>query len=335
MFFNRTPDKNLDRIAGIYLGTAVGDALGVPYEFATPPGPSEAPEMLGGGLGNFAPGEWSDDTSMAMAVAAGFTNPSATLEEALNIIADQFVDWLNSPPADIGIQTRSVLRQARDLKFRNGTITGTDLTDIAQRYAEQNEHAAGNGALMRTAPVAAAYLNNREMAATAARAVAYLTHADDLAADSCVLWVEAIRVAATEERIDFSAGLDLIPADRAAAWADRIADAMNPQPGPVPGAEFRPNGFTVTALQAAIAAIHGTSVPDDNPPRHLVDALYNAVRIGDDTDTVAAIAGGLLGARWGASAIPRAWVKQVHGWPGMTGKELLDIKTCWERRLRR
>jgi hypothetical protein len=68
-----------------------------------------------------------------------------------------------------------------------------------------------------------------------------------------------------------------------------------------------PNGFVVTALQAAYAAIRQTPVPADDPARHLQDALVAAVRIGHDTDTVAAIAGGLLGARWGASAVPATW----------------------------
>ena len=64
---------------------------------------------------------------------------------------------------------------------------------------------------------------------------------------------------------------------------------------------------------AALAAIVHTPVPDDNPKAHLRDSLVAAVRIGDDTDTVAAIAGGLLGARWGASAVPDEWWQVIHG----------------------
>ena len=75
----------------------------------------------------------------------------------------------------------------------------------------------------------------------------------------------------------------------------------------MPGARFRPNGFTVTALQAAVAAIVTTDIPERGSCLHLQHALHDAVRIGDDTDTVAAIAGGLLGARWGASAVPWRW----------------------------
>ncbi len=58
---------------------------------------------------------------------------------------------------------------------------------------------------------------------------------------------------------------------------------------------------------------------------HLQDALHAAVRIGDDTDTVAAIAGALLGARWGASAVPEKWRRAVHGWPGRAAGDLVSL----------
>ncbi|MEJ7744533.1 MAG: ADP-ribosylglycohydrolase family protein [Nocardioidaceae bacterium] len=54
----------------------------------------------------------------------------------------------------------------------------------------------------------------------------------------------------------------------------------------------------------------------------LQDALHEAIRVGHDTDTVAAIAGGLLGARWDASAVPARWSRQVHGWPGLRARDL-------------
>jgi ADP-ribosylglycohydrolase len=73
----------------------------------------------------------------------------------------------------------------------------------------------------------------------------------------------------------------------------------------------------VTALQAAWSAIVHTAVPEDEPCRHLQDSLVAAVRIGHDTDTVAAIAGTLLGARWGASAVPLQWKRRLHGSEGL------------------
>lgn len=319
-----------DRAAGVLLGTAAGDALGVPYEFATPPAPGEEAQMLGGGLGDFAPGEWSDDTSMAVAVArVAATGVDLCSAEALDAIAEGFLEWFADGPADIGIQTRSVLSNARDrLAADRSARPGEVLTLEAAAHAAANPKSAGNGALMRTAPVALAHLDDREHLARAARLVARLTHADPLAGDSCVLWCEAIRVAVVEARFVVDAGLDLVPDSRRAQWRGWLDDALDldrNRAEVVPGARFNPNGFTVSALQAAAAAIVTTDVPDDDPATHLQLALHSAVRIGNDTDTVAAIAGGLLGARWGARTVPEKWQRDVHGWPGLDGEDLVEL----------
>ena len=317
---------SLDRARGVLLAMAAGDALGVPYEFATPPAPGVLAEMTGGGLGNFAPGEWSDDTSMAVAIAqVAATGADLTTDEALDAIAAGFLRWYAAGPPDIGIQTSAVLGATMRRLDSDETAVGEVMRVEAQAYALDHPHSAGNGALMRTAPVALAHLDDRDVLARAARLVAGLTHADPLVGDSCVLWCEAIRIAVTEARIDVRAGLELLPEDRRVQWSDWLDEACVVDDGPVPGARFTPNGFTATALQAGVAAVVGTPVPDDEPSRHLQEALHNAVRIGDDTDTVAAIAGGLLGARWGATAVPTAWRQAVHGWPGITGEDLVVL----------
>ncbi len=95
-------------------------------------------------------------------------------------------------------------------------------------------------------------------------------------------------------------------------WTERIDEAESSEPG-----RFDRNGWVVTALQAAWSAIVHTPVPTDAPAcRHLLDSLDTAIRIGDDTDTVAAIAGALLGARWGASAVPAQWRRILARLPG-------------------
>ncbi|WP_183093206.1 ADP-ribosylglycohydrolase family protein [Nocardioides stalactiti] len=326
MTLNLTTAQN-DRAAGVLLAAAAGDALGVPYEFATPPAPGVEAAMTGGGLGNFAPGEWSDDTAMAVAIArVAATGADLTTQAALDQIADGFLEWYDGGPADIGIQTSSVLSATR-LRLDAGEVgLARVMIEEAAAYTAARSHSAGNGALMRTAPVALAHLDDRDELARAARLVAELTHADPLAGDSCVLWCEAIRIAVLEARFEVAAGLDLLPDDRRDRWRAWLEDALDLDRNRgerVPGERFRPNGFTVTALQAAVAAIVTTDVPQEMSARHLQLALHNAVRIGDDTDTVAAIAGGLLGARWGASAVPLSWRHAVHGWPGLDGADLV------------
>lgn len=309
-------DAQLDRAIGALLGTAVGDALGVPYEFESRPRlrPDQSAEMLGGGLGNFAPGQWSDDTSMAMAIALAGADWPLTSPAALDAVARNFLHWYDGRPPDIGIQTRHVLHSAKTLLAQGNLDVSEALTTSASSYTAENPHSAGNGALMRTAPVALSQLDDRDATAQTARDIARLTHADPLAVDSCVLWSEAIRVAVLEDRIDVVGGLDLLPADRRSEWAARLDAALHSDPN-----SFTPNGFTVTALQAATAAITQTPESDTDPALHLQQALHTAIRIGNDTDTVAAIAGGLLGARWGASAVPVEWRAKVHGWPTNDG----------------
>src|SRR5690606_31264408 len=183
---------------------------------------------------------------------------------------------------------------------------------------------AGNGALMRTGVVGLVALDDRVATARAARAVASLTHTDPLAAESCVLWSEAVRVAVVAQRLDVRAGLDLLEPDAAARWSGWIADAEAPRPA----ADLGQNGFTVTALQAAWRAIATTSAPEGSRSAgrdHLVAALQAAVAVGGDTDTVAAIAGALLGARYGARAVPPEWSAAAHGWPGIARRELTAL----------
>jgi ADP-ribosyl-[dinitrogen reductase] hydrolase len=301
------PRVDADRVAGVLLGTAAGDALGAGYEFATPP--TGDIDMIGGGLGDFAPGEWTDDTAMALCIA------EVAADEPLDTVAvgGRFLDWLRDRPPDVGISTRAVLTAAAD---------GGDLRAAATAYLDAHPRGgAGNGALMRTAPVALAHLGDDTAIAETARRVAELTHADPLAGDSCVLWCVAIDRAVRERRLDgIHDALRLLPAERRGVWADRIHEAERHPPRC-----FTPNGFTVTALQAAHAAIVHTPVPDDEPRRHLVDALETAIRIGDDTDTVAAIAGGVLGGCWGAAAVPARWRRMLHGWPGHDADDLVDL----------
>lgn len=314
-----TDDGRADRAAGVLLGQACGDALGVPYEFATPPGPGQHAEMLGGGLGDFAPGEWSDDTAMAVAVAEGVVAGGGDRARTLDAIASGFLRWFDDGPADIGNQTAAVLAATRRFVGPDEPGAGAVMTQEAAAHAARHPHSAGNGALMRTGVVALAHLDDRDALAGLTRDVALLTHADPLAVESCVLWCEAIRVAVVDARLDVSAGLDLIEGDRREQWRGWLDEAIAAVDGPVPGSRFTPNGFTVTALQAAVAAIVGTPVAGP------VEALHAAVRIGNDTDTIAAIAGTLLGARWGASTFPAHWTAEVHGWPGRRAGDLVEL----------
>ena len=310
----RLTTAQTDRACGAVLATAAGDALGAGYEFGAGPG-SEGPGMIGGGLGNFAKGEWTDDTTMAWcALDVAAKGVDLRSEDALTEIARRFRGWYESGPADIGNQTRSVLSSG------GHEPTGAALTAASDALHARTGHTAGNGSLMRTAPVALGYLDDPEGLTEAALAVSRLTHADPRAGEACILWSHAIRHAILTGEIDVRAGLEHLEPEPAEYWTARIDEA---EAGPPE--RFARNGWVVEALQAAWSAIHHTPVPTDDPRRHLEDALARAIGIGHDTDTVAAIAGGLLGARWGASAVPARWRRILHGYPGLTGERLVGL----------
>lgn len=269
--------------------------------------------MIGGSVGR-EPGEWTGDTAMALAIATvAAAGADIGRGAGLDAVAAQFVRWFDSEATDIGNQTRAVLSRrpanAAAMQARARALTG---------------HKAGNGSLMRTAPVALAYLGDPAACLDAAGRIGALTHDDPTAVQACQLWTHAIRHAVLHGTFDGVRGyLKIAPAEVAEFWRPLLDQAERGTP-----ADFPNNGWVVHALQTAWWAITST---DDADAWHLQRALEAAVRAGGDTDTTAAIAGGLLGARWGASAVPARWRRILHGWPGYTAKDLvrLALKAAW------
>lgn len=306
-----------DRAAGVLAAMACADALGAPHEFG-PPLPDDALlAMTGGGTFAWAPGEWTDDTQMAVVVlqaAEAAAADGGTLVDRLDDVARGWADWARTAN-DVGAQTRAVL----DAAARTGEVTAAGLTRAADGHHAATGRSGGNGSLMRTAPVALAYLHDELAMADAARTVSRLTHHDPDAGDACVLWCAAIRRAVLTGELDVRRGLALLPIERRELWRARLDEAEQRRP-----ADFTHNGWVVEALQAAWCAITTTPVPAENPSAHLRRAVEAAVRGGRDADTVAAIAGALLGARWGLTAVPDEWLDVGHGWPGLGAGELAE-----------
>lgn len=318
-----------DRAAGVLLAQACGDALGVPYEFKSP-SPSGTPAMRGGGLGPYRPAEWSDDTQMSLCIAeVAVTGIDLTSQAALDQIAGRYLAWAHEGATDIDSQTHVVLSEAANDSSLSSPAQ--KLRRAAAAHHNRTLRSASNGALVRAGIVGLCRLQDREQTAAASRSVANLTHFDPLAGDACVLWSEAIRTAVLSpvlgdekwfERINFEAGLDLLPLPRRAQWAEWIRDGRKMYFQPP-----RDNTYTVTALQAAIGAITATALDyqETSPHSPVRLGLENAVRVGGDTDTVAAIAGALLGAACGAHSVPKRWVTMIHGWPGLRADGLKDL----------
>ena len=292
----------LERAMGAVCGGAAGDALGAGYEF-TNPHPEDEIVMKGGGAFSWAPGEWTDDTAMAVAILDELAAGRCDLEE----IGNNFLSWYASSPPDVGIQTSAVLSSAKN---------GAQLIHAGEEFYEKYPNKAGNGALMRTGPVALSALGDRKAVATNASAIAALTHAHPDSTTACVLWSlaieSAIMISEIDEPFDWERavkdGLSFLDVELASRWEKLIDEAAQG-----PSILFNPNGYVVSAFQAALSAIIETPVPVGNHSDHFMNALEAAIRIGDDCDTIAAIAGSLLGARWGVNAIPKEWKEIIHG----------------------
>jgi ADP-ribosyl-[dinitrogen reductase] hydrolase len=314
----------VDRACGALVGTAAGDALGAPFEFGPPLSTSTPVEMTGGGSFGWAPGEWTDDTSMAIAIAE-IASSGADLrdEHSKDQLVHRWIQW-RQEATDVGVQTSIVL----DAAARHGS-TALGTRDAARAHHVRTGRSGGNGSLMRTVSVALAFLDDEAALVEAARAISELTHFDLDAGDACVLWCASMRHAVLTGELDGRIGLPHVDAGRRELWAARFAEAEASHPSDFAAT----NGWVVSALQAAWCAITTTPVPDDDPVAgvfradHLRLALESAVRGGKDTDTVAAIAGGILGAVYGVSAVPGTWRRLLHGWPGLRTPDLVRLVT--------
>ncbi|WP_326735233.1 ADP-ribosylglycohydrolase family protein [Streptomyces sp. NBC_01022] len=284
-----------DRVAGAVVGSAVGDALGAPFEFG-PAGvytarfPDGVGTMCGGG--GWDPGEATDDTQMAVLVAESLLE-----RDGLDLpdMFGRFRRWAAGEPKDIGLQTESVL-------------TGGDPWDTAAALHFQiNGRAAGNGSLMRAATSAVYFAGTGQpqeeaRAATmdAARRIAALTHGDRAAWEGTAVLHELIRVA-----LDGADPLAALPDALAAVHPDhreRWATVLAPGWHPDRATEF--NGAVWPCLGTALWALCTT--------RSYEDALASAIDVGGDTDTVAAVTGALAGAVYGFGAIPTRWTGPLH-----------------------
>lgn len=297
-----------DRIAGLLVGSACGDALGAGYEFTPPEHIPEQVGMVGGGIFGWAPGEWTDDTSMAWVIAeVAASGADLRSEQAQDLIAAGWFAWLGEAK-DVGAQTRAVLMAAaQDSAFR--VPSAAKLRLAAEHHHQMTGRSAGNGSLMRTAPLALAYLDDPQALAEAAIQISQLTHHDPEAAEACVLHCLAIRHAVLSGEIDLAVGLDQVA--HADLWRQRLDGVQGRDPR-----SFTNNYWAVEALMAAWAAV--LQAPG-------IDGLEVAVRGGHDTDTVACIAGALVGAAHGLSALPQQWLAILHGWPGKRAEDLIEV----------
>ncbi|MFZ0832511.1 MAG: ADP-ribosylglycohydrolase family protein [Mycobacterium sp.] len=313
-------DIQRDRAIGALVGAAAGDALGAGYEFRGLVPPNHPVAMIGGGRGPFRPGEWTDDTAMAIAIAESLAaRADLRFQKSLDAIFRRWQWWARNAQ-DVDPQTWEVLR-APSQSGATSSAAAT-LHHTADRLPSSSP-------VTRAAPLALGYLDDEPGLVAAARAIVGLTHPDPDSADACVLWSAAIRHAVLTGQLDVRIGLPHIDSERQDLWRSRIEEAEKVQPS----AFADTNSRVVPALQCAWSAIAATPVPTEDPAAevfradHLRLALETAVRAGGDTDTVASAAGALLGALYGMSAVPWHWRLALKGWPGLNTHCLAHLAT--------
>lgn len=286
----RFTDETHQRALGLVLGAAVGDALGAPFEFGAPgdyrrrfPTPvlGGRGEMVGGGSFGWAPGEFTDDTQMAIALGEAVLQHGGYDPDTVWAWFRAWCDTAN----DVGNQTRWALRHA-------------DWCDVPR----DTESSAGNGALMRAFPLALAFLDaDDDLARDVVLHQAGLTHPDPAAGWGAWLAVAMMRRALRGQNPfdNLEALVDSVPEAQRDGFASVLLSGWTPN-DPAP-----PNGSVWGCLAQAVWAVRSTA--------SFESAIVATIQLGNDTDTVACVAGALAGARYSVQGIPSRWATYVHG----------------------
>jgi ADP-ribosyl-[dinitrogen reductase] hydrolase len=299
----------LHRYRGALLGLAAGDALGTTLEFTRPGDFTPIDDMVGGGPFHLQPGEWTDDTSMALCLA------ESLLEK------NEF-----DPYDQLSRYVRWKREGHHSSTGRCFDIGGTVMAALArfERYSEpfsgsSEPYSAGNGSIMRLAPVPLFFAHDPRLAIANAADSSRTTHGHPEAVDAC-RYLAALIVGAVQGR------------DRKELLAPRFSpvpdlfedEPLTPAIARVAGGSFlreeppiiRGDGYVTRSLEAALWAFARSTCFEDG-------ALL-AVNLGEDADTTGAVYGQLAGAYYGVDSIP------AH-WRGMLAK--LDLLETFARRL--
>lgn len=287
---------DLSRYRGALVGLAAGDALGTTIEFSQRDSRPLVTDIVGGGPFGLKPGEWTDDTSMAMCLAAslveeGRFDPVDQMQRYLRWWREAY--WSsNGRCFDIGGTVAEAL-----WKFEGTFEPFAGSTDPSK---------AGNGSLMRLAPVPLGYASNVAEAIHFAAESSRTTHAAPEAVDACrylsALIVGAVRGAAKDEL--------LVPGYAPEGW-DWTAEPLVPGVRAIADGSFKTKtreqikstGYVLHTLEAALWSLHKSG--------NFKDGAILAVNLGVDADTTGAVYGQLAGAIYGYEGIPAGWRDRI------------------------
>lgn len=292
--------KNIDkasRAQGALLGLAVGDALGTSVEFMPRGTFAPVSDMRGGGPFDLQPGQWTDDTSMALCLAASLLEHGFDMHDQLN----RYLDWhdegyMSSTGRcfDIGGTTSDALeRYRRTVTTRAGSADPTD---------------AGNGSIMRLAPVVLYFQDNPADAIRYAAEQSKTTHRAPECLMACQLMAEIMLRALQGQPKDEV----LAPSKLALDWTPALQAVAQVEYRNKTPAQIHGTGYVVQSLEAALWCFATTT--------SYQDCVLTAANLGEDADTTAAVAGQIAGAFYGVDAIPQDWRTRVH-----LGSDIADM----------
>jgi ADP-ribosyl-[dinitrogen reductase] hydrolase len=279
------------RAAGTLLGLACADALGGAVEFRHRADldrafPNGVREITGGGPHRLDLGEYTDDTHMALAIARAATPEGFDLDA----VAANFVAWYRSGPKDIGIATSKALSLI---------ARGTSWQEAGEQLqARSRDGVAGNGTVMRCAPVALRFPVDADLRREVSIETARMTHADLRATWGAVALNNGIAHLLSGGSVN-----DLVAAAVADIPESRVVHAITAAPS-LERHQVRSGGYVLDTLSAAIWSLLTTDSAEE--------AIVRAVSLGDDADTTGAVAGALAGAHYGEEAVPARWLDVLH-----------------------
>ncbi|RON81707.1 ADP-ribosylglycohydrolase family protein [Pseudomonas fluorescens] len=278
-----------ERYRGALLGLACGDAVGTTVEFKPRGTFQPMTDMVGGGPFHLKPGQWTDDTSMALCLAESLLN-----KNGFNA-ADQMGRYLNwwqwgylsstGQCFDIGMTVSQALTQYQQ---------------TAEPFAGSTDpHSAGNGSLMRLAPVVLFYFPDARQVHTFAADSSRTTHAAPEAIECCQLLAGLIARALEGTNKAELRQLLRVNFSQPKVAAIARGDYLNKTQATIKG-----SGYCVQSLEAALWCFHQTD--------SFEAAILQAANLGDDADTTAAITGQLAGAYYGVRGIPERWLEKLY-----------------------
>ncbi len=282
-----------DRLRGVAVGAAIGDALGMPLEF----GPAIPPDRLVRVMraGRLPAGAFTDDTEMALALADSLLERCPL--DADNL-AHRFAAWYRAAPSDIGIQISHVL---------NRVVRGVSWQAAVDAVEQARPDSAGNGSVMRCWPVALAHWDDRDRLLADSRLQSQVTHGHPDCVAGCAFISAVIYHLVRSVPAQQAVTRALDEANPPAALRQIITAAPTRRRGELPN-----SGWVRHTLESAVWGLLTTA--------SFEEAVVQVVNLGNDADTAGAVVGALAGAAYGLQAIPDAWRAILHGeWPLSSG----------------